>query len=107
FLWDNRFQQSMREIVCRWLSMLMEKKIFSKNAVMRKVESMGFLEAADIIRFLSFFCDGELKTSECVYIRSKVDECLRSHDDTSDYFIGLRELASELDAVIYFNRTSK
>ncbi|WP_434747273.1 hypothetical protein [Pantoea sp. Lu_F5_004] len=63
----------------------------------------GFIEVNDIFKFIEFLCHGELDTSELVYIRNKIGLCLRRHDDGQDYFIPLREFATELDCLIDIN----
>jgi len=72
--------------------------------VKERVNYYGFVEVSDILNFLSFLDLTKatwLGSSEYIYVRSKLEMCLRNHDDGSDYFIPLREFATELDCLIY------
>ena len=56
----------------------------------------GFMEVADIICVLNLSRSGKLKVTELYFVESKLNECLRNHDNGSDYFILLRELKEEI-----------
>ncbi|MGE9552890.1 hypothetical protein ACQPT2_17130 [Erwinia amylovora] len=73
---------------------------FSKGKIKERLSFYGFTEIADIMRFIKLVCSTPPDVSDFNFIRSKIDLCLRHHDNGSDYFIALREFASELDAVI-------
>lgn len=72
----------------------------SKNQLRERIGHYGFVEVADILRFIDFICSSPPDRSDYAFIRSKLDLCLRHHDNGSNYFIELREFASELDAMI-------
>lgn len=72
----------------------------SKKQLKERVSLYGFVEIADVLRFIDFICSSPPDRSDYVFIRSKIDLCLRRHDNGSNYFIELREFASELDAMI-------
>lgn len=60
------------------------------------LREFGFSEIGDILSFLDFISRPELGISEIVYIRKKIELCLRRYDDGENYFIPLREFATEL-----------
>ena len=72
----------------------------NKVQIESRIRKFGFVEVTDILRFLEYMCDKELDVADYAYIRSKVGSCLKYHDDHSDYFIPLRELATELNCLI-------
>ncbi|ELC6383286.1 hypothetical protein Q8V88_003984 [Enterobacter hormaechei] len=72
----------------------------SKKQLREKIEGFGFVEVADVLRFIEFVCSSPPEKSDYIFIRHKVELCLKHHDDGSNYFIELREFASELDAMI-------
>lgn len=72
----------------------------NKVQIKNRIRKFGFIEVADILRFLELMCDKELDVADYAYIRSKIGSCLKYHDDHSDYFIPLREFATELDCMI-------
>lgn len=57
------------------------------------------MEASDILHFLDFICHEELDVGDYLYLRYKVGRAISAHDDKSEYFIPLRELATELDCM--------
>jgi len=63
------------------------------------IKGYGFSEITDILAFLNFSCCTELDASELAYIREKIDICLRKNDNGDNYFIPLREFATELDCL--------
>jgi hypothetical protein len=73
----------------------------SKVKIIETISCFGFIEVAQILCFLEFI--EVFDDSALVYIRSKIKECLMKHDDKSNYFIPLRELATELDFLIGFS----
>lgn len=79
----------------------------SRENAYDKIKSYGFTEIGDLITFLQVICNTNLDISELIYFRSKIDVCLRHHDDSSDYFIPLREFASELDCLINVKQNIK
>lgn len=72
----------------------------SKKQLRERVQSYGFIEIADILRFIDFVCIPLPDKGDYIFIRNKIELCLKNHDNGSDYFITLREFASELDAMI-------
>lgn len=72
----------------------------SKEQIKFRIQKFGFVEVADILRFLELMCDTELDVADYTYIRSKIGSCLKHHDDHSNYFTPLRELAAEMDCLI-------
>lgn len=76
------------------------QKIADTRRVKRILGKYGFIEIAYILHFLNVFCQGTLRESDCFYIRNELARCLKYNDDASEYFIPLRELATELDCLI-------
>lgn len=72
----------------------------NKVQIENRIRKFGFIEIVDIFVFLELICDTELDIADYAYIREKVGACLQCHDDHSDYFISLREFATELDCLI-------
>lgn len=77
------------------------KKCFylQKEQIRERVGGYGFIEIADVLRFIDLICSSPPDRSDYVFIRGKLDLCLRYHDNGDDYFIPLRELVTELDCL--------
>jgi len=65
-----------------------------------KIGYYGFAEVGDVLQFLRKLPDAELSSFEIALLREKLEICLKRHDDGSDYFISLREFATEIDCII-------
>ena len=74
----------------------------SRELLKCRVRRYGFIEISDILRFLDSVCKPVPDDSDLLYIRSKIEKCLDTHDNQSAYFIPLRELATELDCFVHF-----
>lgn len=74
--------------------------ILTRAQIENRVSDYNFSETGDILRFLSCVCGMQPDDCGYIYIRSKLGQCLSNHDDCSDYFIPLRELACELDFLV-------
>lgn len=72
----------------------------TRAQITARISSYDFNEMSDILRFLSLICGMQLDDCDYIYIRSKLGQCLSAHDDSSSYFIPLRELACELDCLV-------
>ncbi|MEQ9860431.1 hypothetical protein OI450_07870 [Pectobacterium cacticida] len=57
----------------------------------------GFVECHTMRVFLELVCDATLGECEMAYIRDKTEECLRVHDNKSDYFAELRKVAMDIN----------
>lgn len=73
------------------------KHYLSRDQILKRLSGFNFIEIYEAMRFLKVFCDASLGICEQVYLRDKLFMCLQSHDDGSNAFIKLRELACELD----------
>ncbi|MFP3524585.1 hypothetical protein SB912_18910 [Pantoea sp. SIMBA_072] len=78
----------------------------TRKNVHEKIQGFGFTEVADILIFLDFICGSELDVSEIAYLRQKIHLCLRRNDNSSDYFIRMREFAAELDCLSEINSSN-
>lgn len=67
-----------------------------KSKIISVLMTYGFLEVSDIIFVLTLSRSSQLKATELYYLECKLNECLRNHDNGSDYFIPLRELREEV-----------
>ncbi|MHA0949044.1 hypothetical protein [Enterobacter ludwigii] len=70
-----------------------------KSKVISMLMTYGFIEVSDIIFVLTLSRSSQLTATELYYLECKLNECLRSHDNGSDYFIPLRELKEEVVAL--------
>lgn len=77
-----------------------ERYRLTEAQISERIGDYGFVEISDILRFLSLVCDVRLDECDYIYIRSKLGKCLSAHDDSSGYFVPLRELACELDCLV-------
>lgn len=81
--------------------------LLTRKNVEEGLKDYGFSEVADIFSFLDFISRTGAETgigvSELAYIRKKIDICLRENDDGDNYFIPLREFATELDCLTEIN----
>ncbi|WP_206756727.1 hypothetical protein, partial [Pantoea agglomerans] len=71
----------------------------TRKSVHETLQGFGFTEIADILNFLDFMCGSELDVSEITYLRQKIHVCLRRNDNGDNYFIALREFATDLDCL--------
>ncbi|MBS1205271.1 MAG: hypothetical protein H6R25_2170 [Proteobacteria bacterium] len=78
----------------------MECFYLSKEQLRERVSHYGFIEIVDILRFIDSICSSPPGRGDYFFIRDKIGLCLCHHDNESDYFIPLRELATELDCLI-------
>lgn len=76
------------------------KAFLSKSQLKERFVHYGFIEIADVLRFIEFACSSPPERSDYMFIRDKIYLCLKYHDNGSNYFIELREFASMLDAMI-------
>lgn len=75
------------------------KVMREKSKIISMLMTYGFLEISDIIFVLTLSRSRQVKASELYYLECKLNECLRNHDNGSDYFIPLRELKDEVVAL--------
>jgi len=73
-----------------------------REQIIYRVREYGFVEISEILNFLKYICHSRLDDSDYLYIRSKLGKCLDINDDHSEYFIPLRELATELDCLVHY-----
>jgi hypothetical protein len=83
---------------------LTEADFLSKKQLRERIAKYGFIEISDVLHFIDLVCSSPPDLSDYSFIRNKIELCLRHHDDSSNYFIDLREFASELDAMFYGNK---
>lgn len=67
-----------------------------KAKIISMLMTYGFIEVSDMIFVLTFSRSSHLDTTELYYLECKLSECLRNHDNGSDYFIPLRKLQEEV-----------
>lgn len=71
---------------------LPKKRSVSAGYIKSRIENFSFTEVADILNFLCFTDNGTPECSDYMYIRGKIDRCLRNHDNGEGYFVPLWEL---------------
>jgi hypothetical protein len=89
-------------MACINMAQASEKMLLSITQIRQRVDQYGFIEFASILKFIEYVCSSPPDIGDYSFIRAKVRLCLQHHDDGSDYFIAIREFASELDALITF-----
>lgn len=67
-----------------------------KAKIISVLMTYGFIEVSDIIFLLTLSRSNQLKATELYYLECKLNECLRNHDNGSDYFVPLRDLKKEV-----------
>ncbi len=77
-----------------------KKYKISRSEFLNRLIDYRFNETKDIVNFLKFFCDENIDICDYLFIRAKLELCLKNHDNMSDYFIPLRQVATELDCLI-------
>lgn len=74
----------------------------SRTHMEKRVGRYGFIECGMLMHFLLLICDDEPGLTELIYIKEKISECLRNHDNQSDYFSDLKVLRREICDEIVF-----
>ncbi|WP_052130820.1 hypothetical protein [Erwinia typographi] len=69
----------------------------SREILRESVRHYGFTECGEMLCFLDCLCDVYPDRSALLWLREKTGECLRNHDNGTDYFRDLRTLESELE----------
>lgn len=77
----------------------------SSRYIKEMLGNYGFIEISDILIFLSIIGEGKYEAFEYKYIRSKLSECIRKHDNGSEYFESIRHTLSVIDEYLYLVRT--
>lgn len=78
-----------------------EKYILTREQIAERLNCYMFEGIDTIHRFLGFMCEKYPDRIDYLYIRGKLGKILSQHDDKSSYFIPLRELACEIDMLIF------
>lgn len=65
----------------------------TSEVLQQKLRQYGFEECSTLLAFIELFCIPYPDRSGWLYILAKMEECLRNHDNGSDYFIDLRCIA--------------
>ena len=73
----------------------------SRGDLLERVKPYGFIETGSIMSFLENVCHARPDEHAFQYIRNKIDECLRRHDNGSSYFSALRNLLKDLDYLLF------
>ncbi|EAM7300311.1 hypothetical protein AG28_19880 [Salmonella enterica subsp. enterica] len=73
----------------------------TSEVLQQKLRQYGFEECSTLLAFIELFCIPYSDRSGLLYILAKMEECLRNHDNGSDYFIDLRCIAH--NTRIFFN----
>lgn len=73
----------------------------NRRDLIEHVKPYGFVETSCILRFLENVCGPNPDECAFLYIRGKLDECLRKHDNGSEYFSAMRRLLRDLDYLLF------
>ncbi|MCW0307106.1 hypothetical protein [Pantoea ananatis] len=73
---------------------------FTQSSLRERLFRYEFVECHVLICFLDMCCCERLGQSELFYIRSKIRECLWSHDEGSAWFDDLRLMESEVSRLL-------
>lgn len=68
----------------------------SRNVLLRELSRYGFTEVSDVVRFLQVICPTVPDDAAILYMQEKLGECLKNHDNGSDWFDGLRDVVTRL-----------
>jgi hypothetical protein len=80
----------------------------SGSRLQQKLSGYGFTEVSDVRIFLACVAGDFPRGTELIYIHNKLHECLRNHDNGSDYFTGLRGLVKQVDDALFaLNKSEK
>lgn len=63
-----------------------------KSYIVEVLDRYNFIECAHVIDFILIFCSFGIEINELEYIEKKVHQCLKNHDNGSDFFSDLRSL---------------
>lgn len=74
--------------------------MFMKDNLIKIFEKYGFIECADILLFLEICCTTYPDRIAYTYIENKLLQCLKNHDNGSDYFFELKTLADNLKELL-------
>ncbi len=70
----------------------------SRNALLSELTRYNFVEVNDVVTFLQQICPTIPDDTDILYMREKLTECLKNHDNGSDWFDGLRGIVGRLEA---------
>ncbi|PKC42915.1 hypothetical protein V462_00085 [Pantoea ananatis 15320] len=72
----------------------------TRDRLRERLSRYGFVECSMLICFLDMCCYERPEQGELLYIRSKIRECLWSHDDGSTWFDDLRLMESQVSRAL-------
>ncbi len=67
-----------------------------RNALLSELTRYGFTEVGDVVMFLRLICPTVPDDAAILYMHEKLAECLKNHDNGSDYFDALRNVTARL-----------
>jgi len=73
----------------------------SREYLIKIVQFYGFIECGQILSFLTHVCVDHPDYADLSWIYRKINQCLRNHNNGSDYFHALEKLQQiiELDVL--------
>ena len=72
----------------------------SRNALIRELSRYSFVEVSDVMTFLRLICPTVPDDAAILYLQKKLSECLKNHDNGSDYFDLLRDVVARLSGEV-------
>ena len=68
----------------------------SRNALLSELTRYNFVEVSQVVTFLQLICPTVPDGTHIRYMHEKLTECLKNHDNGSDWFDGLRGVVGRL-----------
>ncbi|EOI3545502.1 hypothetical protein ACU9D5_001214 [Cronobacter dublinensis] len=69
----------------------------SKNHLSEIIQHYGFIDCGQALTFLKYVCDEYPDEIDLTWIYGKINQCLRTHDNGSEYFNRLRRLMGHIE----------
>lgn len=79
----------------------------TRGRLRERLSRYGFVECSMLTGFLDVCCCERLGRGELLYIRSKIRECLWSHDEGSAWFDDLRLMESQVSRALAFQQKKR
>ncbi len=79
-------------------------RIYRKK-IIEIIKYYGFIECGQILNFLHNVCEEIPEKTDLLWIYSKINNCLRIHNNNSEYFDALIDLRSEIELNLIRNNS--
>ena len=75
----------------------------SRNALISVLKKYDYCETRHVVIFLSLLQDCIPDRASCIYIREKLDECLKKHDNGCNHFQEIRLVLMKINQYLHDN----